>query len=203
MILLTENCSKENLSSRLKSVSLIIFNYDRCVEHFLYNALQNYYGIKPEEAANLISEMGIYHPYGVVGKLPWQDGEIAFGAEIQPQKLLQVAQQIKTFAEGTDPESSEIISIRDSFVRANCIVFLGFAYHKLNMQLLMSNNPTLDPMNTKLCFGTAKGISTHDCAIIAKELETFFQSTIKMLQIRNELDCSQIFNEYWRSLSLP
>jgi hypothetical protein len=40
---LIESCKPSDLAERLSSVVLIIFNYDRCIEHFLYHALQNFY----------------------------------------------------------------------------------------------------------------------------------------------------------------
>ncbi len=87
MMLLTENCTKENLSKRLKSIALIVFNYDRCIEHFLYNSLQNYYDLEPDETGKLVNELEIYHTYGIVGSLPWQsDQSVAFGAELHAQK---------------------------------------------------------------------------------------------------------------------
>src|SRR6478736_4683231 len=36
---LTANCKQSDLAERLSSVALIIFNYDRCIEHYLYYAL--------------------------------------------------------------------------------------------------------------------------------------------------------------------
>ena len=126
MKLLTENCTREDLPKRLKSISLVIFNYDRCIEHFLFNSLRNYYGIQPQEAGNLVGEIEIYHPYGVVGNLPWQGGQsVAFGAEPYPKQLLELVSQIKTFTEGTDPKASKIIAIRKCVSEANTIVFLG------------------------------------------------------------------------------
>lgn len=203
MMLLTENCTKGNLSKRLKSIALIVFNYDRCIEHFIYNSLQNYYGIEPDEAGKLINEIEIYHPYGVVGSLPWQGGQsVAFGAELNPQKLLNLTHQIKTFTESTDPQSREILAIRNNVIKADYIVFLGFAYHKINMKLLMQDIPIADSLKTSSCFGTAKGISDSDCEIIKAELRDFYESSIKEINIRNGLDCYHLFEEYWRSLSL-
>lgn len=37
---LSENCKPADLKHRLKSVVLTIFNYDRCIEHYLYYAFQ-------------------------------------------------------------------------------------------------------------------------------------------------------------------
>lgn len=203
MKLLTENCTKENLSKRLKSIALIVFNYDRCIEHFIYNSLQNYYGIKHDEAGKLVNEIEIYHPYGIVGGLPWQgDQSVAFGAELNAQELLYSTHQIKTFAESTDTQSSEILAIRNNVIKADYIVFLGFAYHKLNMKLLMPDSSTPDSSKLRSCFGTAKGISDSDCEIIKAELRDFYKFSIKEINIRNGLDCYHLFEEYRRSLSL-
>lgn len=203
MMLLTENCTKENLLKRFKSIALIVFNYDRCIEHFLYNSLQNYYSLKPDETSKLVKGIEIYHPYGIVGSLPWQDDRsVAFGVELPPQGLLDRARQIKTFTESTDPKSSEISAIRNNVINADRIVFLGFAYHKLNMKLLMSDIPVADSLKVRSCFGTAKGISNSDCEIINAELKDFYKSSIKTVNIHNNLDCYHLFKEHRRSLSL-
>lgn len=120
--MLSENCRVDELEDRLSSVSLIVFNYDRCIEYYLYYQLQSYYGIPKEVAAVLLNKLKIYHPYGVVGYLPWQeslDGDyfgkdkIDFGHEPTSDHLLDLASQIRTFTEGTDPTSSEITASRE------------------------------------------------------------------------------------------
>jgi len=207
MKLITENCTKDTVSKRLESVTLIIFNYDRCVEHYIYNFIQNYYDLDFAKTGDLVKKIEIYHPYGAVGALPWQCEKskdytqaVNFGSELEPNKLLEVAQKIKTFTEGTDPNSSEISSIRNNVVNADNIVFLGFAYHELNMELLMPNNFAMNSAKFHWCFGTAKEISDANCETIRTELESFYKSV--KLNICNNLDCYQLFKEYWRSLSL-
>lgn len=203
MMLLTENCTKENLSRRLKSIALIVFNYDRCIEHFLYNSLKNYYDLKRGETSKLVNEIEIYHPYGVVGSLPWQsDQSVEFGAELHPQELLNLTHQIKTFTESTDPQSKEILAIRNNVNKADPIVFLGFAYHELNMKLLMPDSSTPDLSKARSCFGTAKRISDHNCGMIKDQLKAFYKGNVDYLIINNKLDCNRLFEEYWRSLSL-
>lgn len=203
MMLLTENCTIEALSKRLKSIALIIFNYDRCVEHFLYNSIQNYYGIQPEDAAKLVDEIEIYHPYGVVGSLPWQRGQsVAFGANPHPKQLLKLASQIKTFTEGTDTESSEIAAIRNNVAGAATIVFLGFAFHKLNMELMSAKTLVPDLLEETAYFGTAFGISDSDCDIIESDLQNFNGNNANKIFINNKLTCTNLFTEYWRNLSL-
>jgi hypothetical protein len=203
MKLLTENCTKKNLPERLDSIALIVFNYDRCIEHFLYNSLQNYYGLNPEDVEKLVNEIEIYHPYGAVGALPWQsDQSVAFGAELQPHELLSSTNKIKTFTEGTDPQSSDILAIRNNVNKADTIVFLGFAYHELNMELLMPDSSTPDRSKLRSCFGTAKRISDHNCGMIKDKLKAFYKREVDYLIINNKLDCYSLFEEYWRSLSL-
>ena len=203
MKLLTDSCKKEDLIKRLESIALIVFNYDRCIEHFLYNSLQNYYGIQPEEAGKLVNGIKIYHPYGVVGRLPWQGGtSIEFGEKPQPSLLLELAGQIKTFTEGTDPSSSEINAIHDSVFEAATIVFLGFAFHKLNMELMSTSTRLPDTAVTTVYFGTAQGISSSDCSIIKSDLNKFKFSNHEEIHIDVYLDCARLFKEYWRRLSL-
>ncbi|OGW41085.1 MAG: hypothetical protein A2Y97_12290 [Nitrospirae bacterium RBG_13_39_12] len=206
MKLLIENCTKENLSKRLMSIALIVFNYDRCIEHFLYNSFQNYYGFKPDEAGRLVNEMEIYHPYGVVGCLPWQSCQdsqaIKYGENPYSEQLLNLASQIKTFTEGTDPNLSEILAIREKMVKADEIVFLGFAFHELNMKLMMPDSSEVDSTKAISFFGTAQGISDSDCDVIKKKLSKIYNNSKNIIKINNKLDCYRLFKEYWRSLSL-
>jgi len=199
--LLTENCGKNDIKERIKSITLIIFNYDRCVEHFLYNALINYYKIPDEELVELIKNIRIYHPYGIAGTLPWLDknGAMAFGVEPKPAQLLELSQKIKTFTEGTDPESSEILEIRNHMQLADRVVFLGFAFHKLNMQLIAP--PQVDRTSNSMikCFATTNGISNSDTEVIKDQIQELYNRPIQ-IQTAN-LVCAAFFSEYWRSLA--
>jgi len=202
--LLTEGCTQREIGSRFESIALIIFNYDRCVEHFLYHSLQNIYGIKGNEAAELIKKIEIYHPYGTVGYLPWQqqNRSIDYGEDPNPQQLLELASQIKTFTEGTDKYLSEIDKIRWDLLSAKIVVFLGFAFHKLNMDLLKpENSEKINVSNTKY-YATAKGISDSDCEIILGDLMNLCGVKSQHIFLRNDRECSSLFLEYWRSLSL-
>jgi hypothetical protein len=71
--LLNEGCGLSGVQERLKRVSFINFNYDRCLEHYLYHSFQNYYRISDVESKKLVEEIRIIHPYGSVGKLNWQN----------------------------------------------------------------------------------------------------------------------------------
>lgn len=200
--LLTENCGKNDIKERFKSITLIIFNYDRCVEHFIYNALQNYYRLTEGEVIELVKNINIYHPYGTVGTLPWVDQNRAmeFGAEPRPKQLLELSQKIKTFTEGTDPGSSEILEIRKHMHIANRVVFLGFAFHKLNMSLIAPEQVNVTSNLEIRCFATTLGISDSGKAIVDKQIRKLYLGAPIEVQMAN-LTCADFFTEYWRSLS--
>ena len=200
--LLTENCQAVGLKKRLSSISFIIFNYDRCIEHFLYHSMQNYYGLSTDGAASLVNDMDIFHPYGVVGSLPWTAGpaQMDFGAEPRAQDLVALAEQIKTFTEGTNPEASNIMEIRNQVARAKTIVFLGFAYHKQNLELLMQPaDRRSNKVKSAECYGTAVGISDADLQVIVSDLCELCEAMYP--NVGNNFTCRELFNTYRRALS--
>ena len=52
--LLHEDVSLGELDKLFNNISIISFNYDRCIEHFLYHKIQNYYAVDPGTAAKLV-----------------------------------------------------------------------------------------------------------------------------------------------------
>ena len=198
---LTENCIPKQLEDRFKSITLIIFNYDRCVEHYLCNSLKNYYKIEERAAAKLVNSINIYHPYGSVGRLPWEnkDTSVDFGTDIDADKLLQLAQGIKTFTEGTDPGSSEISKIRKHIGIADKLVFLGFAFHSQNLELIDPKiKSNVNPHNVN-CFASAYRISEYDQKGIENDLKRIFNQRCSVNLFPGK--CYDFFNEFWRSLS--
>ncbi len=200
--LLIGSCGKNDIKERFKSITLIIFNYDRCVEYFIFHALQNYYRLTEGEVIELVKNIDIYHPYGAVGTLPWldQNGAMEFGAKPNPKQLLELSQKIKTFTEGTEPGSSEILEIRKHMHIANRVVFLGFAFHELNMSLIAPRKVD-DTGNQKIeCFATTFGISDSDKAIVNGQIRKLYLGVPIELQMV-DLTCADFFEEYRRSLS--
>ncbi|WP_242101421.1 hypothetical protein [Lysobacter sp. M2-1] len=201
--IVTENCRPDGLEERLSGLNFVIFNYDRCVEHYLHSWLQNYYRLSDDSASALVNGIEIYHPYGTVGRLPWQSlkaSTIAFGAKPSHSQLLDIARQIKTFTEGTDPDSSDITQIKNLIQTSERVMFLGFAYHKLNLQLLGS--PYKLSGQIRHIYGTAAGISSHNCDLIKSELVKTASVQRDHIHLRNDLFCSGLIEEYSRSLHL-
>jgi len=200
---LTARCTKENVKERLSRLNIIIFNYDRCFEHYLFYSLQNCYAFDSDEAAELIKGMDIYHPYGTVGNLPWYEREnsIEFGGSVHPGLLPELAHLIKTFTEGTDPDSSQIESIRQAILESSIVVFLGFSYGKENIDLIETGSQHPE-RNAVQYFGTAKGLSDFDCSSKSSDLVRIADALHKKIILDNQASCVGLFQKYSTALSL-
>ncbi len=200
---LSANCTITDLPKRLKTITFIIFNYDRCIEHFLYHAIIEYYDISREECASILSNLTIFHPYGSVGALPWRSREnaIEFGKELSVQELVTLANSIKTFTEGTSKSDSEINVMRSRLKSSDKIIFLGFAYHEINMNLLCPKVPLKDSRHQPKIFGTAFGQSPSDTENIIQTLSVLLNAPKDGVLIRNDKKSWELFYEYSRALS--
>lgn len=130
-------CSRSLIEDAFASIGFINFNYDRTLEHYLLNALQQRSQLAPEEAARIVQGLKIWRPYGPVGDIPLTTGRgVPFGAE--HIDLAQVASNIRTYSEAVS--DAELADARDFLSNSTQIVFLGCAYHRQNLELLQSRN---------------------------------------------------------------
>ena len=121
MSMLSRGTPRENVFHIFDKVDFVIFNYDRCVEHFLINALARSYSIANADAASIVDALKILHPYGSIGDLK----SVPFGTDRLDWVL--VEQGIKTYTEQV-AVSRVLNEIRRKLKSAECVVFLGFAY---------------------------------------------------------------------------
>ena len=167
----------------------------------MFQAFINYYRVSEQESSELVSLINIFHPYGKVGHLPWQnrDGATDFGEDPNTQKLLTLAESIKTFTEGNNPESSDLVAIRDKISNTNRLVFMGFAFHKLNMGVLKPPIISRSDLSGIKCFATTLGISQSDKEVIGDQISELYESVIESNMAN--VTCKDLFTEFWRSLS--
>ena len=198
--ILTEGIKKSQIGNLFDNLEIINFNYDRCLEHYLPISLSEYYGISPDSIREIMKGLTIHRPYGVAGRLPWQKGDspsVEFGGG-SPQLLADVAQQVRTFTERVN-EGDELAAMRATIASADRIVFLGFAFHRQNVELL--SQKTKD--HTEIV-ATAYKISKSDMSVIDRELSKAFAHEFVMQDRRVELadmPCFQFFKDYWRTLT--
>jgi hypothetical protein len=121
-----------------QNITIINFNYDRTIEHFLFSRLQTNFGLRDSEAKNATSSLTVIRPYGSVGPLPWQNGTaVQFGNVITTDhdKLLTLAVNVRTFTEQHLSSDLQPL-VRSAIEAARFVVFLGFGFHQQNMALL-------------------------------------------------------------------
>ena len=124
-----------------REINIICFNYDRCIEHYLIEAIHKAYRIERNAAKEIVDDINIIHPYGTLGRVPYQQGGygdrmLAFGPDLERSfRLFTVSENIRTYAEQTHKEK-EVKSIHDAICDCKSLIFLGFGFNNQNLDLL-------------------------------------------------------------------
>lgn len=118
-------------------IAFITFNYDRSLEHFLYESLSNSFKEVPvAEIIQCLKKLKILHVYGQIVPLKWQDSEqgVDYKPQITEPLLQKSVANIKTIYE--QKESPELRDAQQLLTQAEQIFFLGFGYAPENMEVL-------------------------------------------------------------------
>lgn len=122
-------------------LSIITFNYDRSLEHFLYTALCNAYPRPSSEVCESLSKIPIIHVHGRLDPLPHEatDGR-RYSCDL-PQNyaatIKRAAAGIKIIHEIKDADNDPNFTKAHQLVaQAEYICFLGFGYNPSNIERL-------------------------------------------------------------------
>ena len=205
--ILTENVRISEIDRIFDNLTIINFNYDRCIEFFLPYALWNYYSLPIDRCIEICKKLSMIHPYGVVGQnvYPNRGKHTPFGTT--QSDLLVHSQEIRTFCEGMIFETHrEIIS--NKLTNAEHIVFIGFAFHPINMEMLEVKNSTA----IRKVFGTSFNIPAPAKKVIESDINRIFKShfdtlvesehteNIDELSLSNE-SANEFLHSYFRSIA--
>lgn len=198
--LITQDCSFPRLKERFGTIALIVFNYDRCVEHFLLNSIINFYRVTEQQAADALSAAEIYHPYGSIGPLSkTQDGAITFGQKSDHPTLIKAVSSIRTFSESITMASEQAFRIKKLVATSEILLFLGFGYIPLNMRLLAATDGQFPPNHGTRIFATTLGVSSYDKLRISSELKNFSRSPVPRPNLTDS-SAANLFNEFTRGI---
>ncbi len=191
--ILTDSRSLEEFRDRMEQVTFIVFNYDRCLQHFFFQAIQNLYRISREDAAKAVDEIKIVHPYGYVGRLPVSMGHsgIEFGLDASPHQIVTLSESIRTFTEQID-DDDELAQIRRPIAEATKLVFLGFGFHHQNLQLLLPDREK----QVKQIYGSGWGMSDTDIDHAKSRLSAFQRAPGMTIDINPRLKASEFLTQY-------
>ena len=141
-------------------LSFITFNYDRSLEHYLYTALEysniGMNGVQLQQTlTRVMSGLKIVHVYGNIAPLPWQPGDPKrrydtandYGNTCMAAGYLRVMNSKRKGGQ-------EIEVARNFLGDAERVCFLGFGYHKENIDLLGTEG---NPWGREL-YGTSLGL---------------------------------------------
>jgi hypothetical protein len=209
---LNDGIRRDQVGRIFEKVSFIVFNYDRCVEHFLRSSIRKYYDLSDGEVQSVLKTLVVLHPYGAIAGLPWQNNQgLPFGFPTNRPNLLMMARHIKTFTERIE-DSTTLEAIKREFSEATILVFLGFSYDELNMKILDPGTKCV----ARSVFGTACGFSEHDVEEIKGQLRLVVRGNLtehrmrgsdhivrERLHIRPDLKCAGLLQEYSKTLFSP
>lgn len=167
--MLNAGMHRGNIRDIFKNISIVCFNYDRCIEIGLYAGVRSL--VQDHElAAEVMNSLSIWHPYGTVGDVPYKYQatfvpKIGFPyANLDSPEVLSGAKRLRTFTEEMNDEVA-LKDIRLALKHAKQIIYLGFSFQEQNMKLITS--ASADP-DTKIYATTFKlGTPAIEKALLA------------------------------------
>jgi hypothetical protein len=153
-------------------LSIITFNYDRSIEHYLITAMMALYEKPENECAEKLKGIPIIHVHGRLGALPWQEESgRSYYKGINYDDVESVSKQIKVITEqenDTSPEFDEAFKILSS---SKFICFLGFGYNSTNLRRLRIQSL----LPKKIVFGTSFGFGLSERKDISYKWQIILQ----------------------------
>ena len=188
----------ESLDDVFQNLCIINFIYDRCVEQFLCFALSHLYRIDKNRASKLMQSLKIFHPYGQVGYMPWENNAQKRNVDFRVSDygdLLRLAEHIRTFDEQIE-DGIELQILREIVASASRLIFLGFHFHRQYMQLMAASPPGRGGIVN--VYATALGRSEPDQVLIDKQIRKMLHARggTWNVSIERAADCKKLFKDY-------
>jgi hypothetical protein len=160
---------RQEITQLFANVTIIDFNYDRVLPQFLHWVIQRDLAISPENAAECVKNLRIFHPYGSLGPVEWltNTGSVPFGAE--QANLADISSRIRTYTEETgDPELEQIQS---AIHNGRVLVVIGFGFHRQNIRIVSANHQR----HGIRVFMTVYAIGDPNHPTVKREMQTAFR----------------------------
>lgn len=149
-------------------LSVLTFNYDRSLEHYLFTALLNSYGKPVEKCAEKMKSIPIVHLHGDLGELPYfeTDSMRPYTPKVSEYTMRVATKRIKIIHEGFD-NAPQFEIAKKILSQSEVICFLGFGYHPTNLQRLGWNGSTFPHGKGKNIFCSSVGLTNAECEYIS------------------------------------
>jgi hypothetical protein len=168
-------------------LSIITFNYDRSLEHYLLNSLHYSHRKEFDECAKTLAQIPLIHVYGQLGKPNYSYPQERYSQYLPDlDRLINVgaAHGITLLHEEAEAAAS---LARKLLSRAKRVCFLGFSYHPLNVARLKIDG-SFD-LSTNM-IGTARGLIGREVQIALDRVADALGGSITLRDADN-LDISR------------
>jgi len=145
-------------------LSIITFNYDRSLEHYLLNSLINLHGRTLDECAETLAQVPIIHVYGQLGKVPYPQSRCHLYRPNREsfEDVARAAAGITLLHE----QASDLRQAHELLAAARRVCFLGFSYHPMNLERLTLKDSSLH----RAVFGAAFGLIGDEIHDVSERL---------------------------------
>lgn len=180
-------------------LTIVTFNYDRSLEHFLFVHLKDKFGKDDGDIATQLKGLVFIHLHGQLGTLPWQDiqgHKREYGCK-EDISVAESAKGIRIISEA-QPTGSDFEAAWAAIGNAKRIYFLGFGYHPTNLERLHLYT-ALDFVSTA---GTVMGLTAYEIEKVRKRICDCLASQVHRTVINLSLVGDGCFNFFRRQEGL-
>ncbi|OVE76759.1 hypothetical protein BVX97_00480 [bacterium E08(2017)] len=155
--------------SNTDNLSIVTLNYDRSLEHFLFNNIEyNCPDILMEQAHKNREKIHIVHAHGSLGNYP----DVGYGISSSNKDAIRsAADSIKIISDHL-ADSDDFADAKDSIKRAERIVIIGFGYNQVTLDALLADVAS----DGRAIYGTAYKLDNKD----RERVEDFFNGNISL-----------------------
>lgn len=200
---LSEGVEKKDVESIYDNITIICFNYDRCIEYYLSQMLADTFNIDIELSRKITIKLKIYHPYGQLGDVLDEDSDdfLSFGnmenVKIDPNVL---CSRISTFTESS-VKGDLLPNIHESLNKARRLIILGFGFEQMNMKLLAL--PTANENRGLTVYSTGfKETKINNLQIIEQIKSTFKCQVYDQERAQIDCTCEELFDRIYREITI-
>lgn len=174
-----------------QNITIICFNYDRCIEHYFEHALnRSFPEVSVEDARKIIKQIEILHPYGKLGELD----RFPFG---HINNFADMTENLVTWSEAVR-EPDTITSMKRAIKEAKQVVFMGFGFAKQNMDLLTVEERKKSVYGKPKFYATALGYTKAVQDSLSEKIEGIYsEPSFEKLYPQMQLDYASTCTEFF------
>ena len=130
-------CTPEFEALDLSQLSVVTFNYDRSLEHYLLRAIMATYGVARQLALEKLRAFRIIHVYGSLGDaFDFQSNYMPRVRELEPHHVRTAAAQLLTIPDDRNGSNDRFEACAQLLLDAERLCILGFGFDETNMKRL-------------------------------------------------------------------